>query len=154
MAPDATVAVEDPQSVTAEELAAKIDEAIAGTHVSDDDERAGSGDVDPESLEGQLRLALPGHTYFRTGSAFPAAVKDLLAKFGATEEQLAESGGPVAIQALYTEPTGYWMIHIASCHKGSHGYQVSVDGPSTEIARQVESVSDVLSLLRVLGAIK
>lgn len=156
MAPDTAVATESQTatgpSADTEDITSQIDEAIANTHVGDGP--SNTGDVDPNSLEGRLRLALPGHTFFRKAAEIPGGLRNLLEKMGASDDQVVDMGGPQLLQAMYTEPDGYWLLKITSCHDGSHGYQVSVDGPGTDVQRECDSVDAVLNLLRILGAIK
>lgn len=155
MAPDTAVATDEAQTATdsaAPDITSQIDEAIANTHVTDGP--SNNGDVDPNSLEGQLKLALPGHTFFRTSAAIPDGLKGILEKLGASDDQVVTMGGPQLLQAMFTEPDGYWLLKIGSCHDGSHGYRVSVDGPGTDVQRECDSVDAVLNLLRILGAIK
>ncbi len=130
----------------------RIDEAIAATHAVDPDGK--SDDIDPDSLEGRLRLVLPGHTYFETGAVLPGPIRSLLEKLGASDDQVVKMGAPTAVRAVFSEPRGLWQLGVGTCHSGEHGYQVVVDGPGTDITREVRTVDDVIDLIRVLGAVK
>ncbi len=147
----------DPAAAaTADQMAAKIDEALADTHLTANDSHSGdssdSSDVDPESLEAQLKLALPAYTYFQRHTALPKAVQALAQHLGASAEDLA--GAPEVIKAVYTVPEGVWMIEIGVCHGGEHGYKLVIDGPDTDLTREPKTVTELLDILRFVGAAK
>jgi hypothetical protein len=122
----------------------RIDEALKDLHVP---RRAGTNeDVDAESLEGRLRLALPGHTHFSVGYVVPAGLQRVLEAIGADPVQIPNA--PTAIEAKFSEPTGLWTIEVQTCHDGHHGYAVEVCGPNTKILRSVQTINAVLELIQ------
>ncbi len=128
-----------------EDTVVEIDKALADLHVVPPAGKEVTDDVDPTSLEGRLRLALPGHTYFRISRAVPETLIRILETIGAETDSFMAA--PTSVKALFSEPAGVWKIEVQACHQGDHGYRVQVDGPATNITRDTPTIDGVITLI-------
>ncbi len=112
---------------------------------------SGHDDIAPESLEAKLRLVLPGHTFFRKDSGLPEHLQRMAESVGGVIV-----GGPKVnemLAAIWTVPTGVWMVKAQECVSTEGHYHVVIDGPETDLNRDDLSVQQVLDLLTAVGAI-
>lgn len=110
-------------------------------------------DIDPTSIEGRLRLQLPGHTYFRAGPAVPQTVLDQIPDGARLVAQVdgAPIDVPTRLQAVWSTRQGVWHVLVDEAPAG--GYHLAVEGPRTELARNRITADDVINILTVVGAI-
>ncbi len=139
-------------STDTEDLTDRIAE-LTDTH--DDDAGNGNGDPDPNSLEGRLRLQLPGHTYWQTRKLIPGPLAQLLERIGADVEDIV-GDAPQACTAMWSTPTRVWSVAF---HPGEADgrYDVGVktfggDDP-VNVVRRDATADVVFDLLRTVGAL-
>lgn len=110
-----------------------------------------SSDIPADSLEAKLRLVLPGHTFYKKESGIPAPVQRLLDSIGG--ELLGASKTNELLAAVWTVPTGVWLVKAQECSKAEGRYHIIIDGPDTDLDRDDLSPQQVLDLLAAVGAI-
>lgn len=127
------------------DLTDRIDAEIA-------DAAAGKEDIEPGSLEARLRLLFPGHTFWQKKSGMPAPLARLVERIGAEIVGLPEV--PEQLTAIWSTPTGVWMIAIQACTQTrGETYHLKVEGPDTEVEREHLSADQVVEMLTAVGAI-
>ncbi len=118
-----------------EELMTRIGETITESVAQSDT----AGDMDPESVEAQLRQLLPGHACFKTSMHMARG---------------QEGPAPVRVaHVVWSTPTGVWQLTTYPCIDDSSLHHIQVDGPDTDVSRDHLTVSQVVDLLRALGTL-
>jgi hypothetical protein len=110
-----------------------------------------TGDIAADSLEARLRLVLPGHTFFKKESGVPEQIQRFLASVGG--ELVGAPKTNEMLAAIWTTPTGVWLVKALECSKAEGRYHVVIDGPDTDLDRDDLSPQQALDLLAAVGAI-
>ncbi len=113
---------------------------------------AAERDAEP-TMEQELRLLLPGHTYFKVDNGLPGPLQRLADATGAEIIGIDGSRVPTSVSAYYTCPAGLWMIAVRQCSADDQVFNVKIDGPDTEVEREHLSRDRVFALLLAVGAI-
>jgi len=110
-----------------------------------------TGDVAADSLEAKLRLVLPGHTFYKKETGIPQPIQNFLDSIGGELAGAPKTRGLLA--AIWTTPTGVWMVKAQECSQTEGQYHVIIDGPDTDLDRDHLTSRQVLDLLAAVGAI-
>lgn len=95
------------------------------------------------ALQGELRLILPGHTYFKLFSGQSAPRRVLVGPGG---QQFEIPPQPSGVNARWSTPTGMWRVIAAPCEPGLLHYDLK--GPGTHIVRGHRTFQKLVDSLR------
>lgn len=134
--------------VNSDEMVSRIDAATSEA----------SNDIDPESLEAQLRLLLPGATFWtRERIDLPRQLAQM-----AENADVHVIGGPPPMwraHAVWTVPNGQpfegvWQTAVNPCKSAPHLNHIIINGPDTELTRDQITTGDAIDLLAAVSGIK
>jgi hypothetical protein len=125
----------------------KIDQVVADS--------SGSDDIQPGSLEAELRLRCPGWTFWSSKPAVPAPIAAFAERMREMGAEVVGENAPQLVKAIWTFPDGAWIIEFRRClGVEAEVYHLEVDGPGTELRREHVSTADAIELLVSVGALK